>query len=138
MVAISEQEPATRKLNARASTKQSGEPVILSVIGLFPTTRQRGELVEILRSVSDLTRPAHGCRGCWIAEEDPMHNCLQYAELWDGEDSLHEHIRSELYLRLLSAMELSQKPPEIKFYYTGETKGFELIETLRNGGTVGI
>ena len=108
--------------------------MILSVIGLFPSTRQRGELVEILRSVADLTRPGAGCQGCWIAEEDPLNNCLQYAELWDGEESLYEHIRSELYLRLLSAMELSQRAPEIKFYYTAETKGFELIETLRSNG----
>ena len=106
--------------------------MILSVIGLFPPARQRGELVEILRSVADITRPNHGCRGCWISDEDPLNNCLQYAELWDSEDDLHEHIRSELYLRLLAAMELSQRPPEIKFYYTAETKGFELIETLRS------
>jgi len=68
-----------------------------------------------------------------LSEEDPLHNCIRYAEQWETEEALHDHIRSHLYLRLLTAMELSKQSPEVTFYYTAATKGFELIETLRVG-----
>jgi len=87
---------------------QKGGNVIFSVIGLSPSLKNRGQLLEILRSVVDLTRPRPGCVGCWLSEEEFLHNHVLYAEQWETEEALHEHIRSDLYLRLLSAIELSQ------------------------------
>ena len=105
--------------------------MVFSVIGLSPSLKNRGQLLEILRSLVDLTRPCPGCMGCWLSEEDFLRNHVLYAEQWETEEALHEHIRSDLYLRLLSAIELSQQPPEVSFYYTAETKGFNLVETIR-------
>jgi quinol monooxygenase YgiN len=110
---------------------QKGGNVIFSVIGLSPSLKNRGQLLEILRSLVDLTRPCPGCMGCWLSEEDFLDNHVLYAEQWETEEALHEHIRSDLYLRLLSAIELSQQPPEVSFYYSTETKGFNLVETVR-------
>jgi hypothetical protein len=44
---------------------------------------------------------------------------------------LHEHLRSDLYRRILAAMELCRHPPEVSFHYASESKGFELIEAVR-------
>jgi quinol monooxygenase YgiN len=110
---------------------QKGRKVIFSVIALSPSFKNRGQLLEILRSLVDLTRPCPGCMGCWLSEEDFLRNHVLYAEQWETEEALHEHIRSDLYLRLLSAIELSQQPPEVSFYYATETKGFNLVETVR-------
>jgi quinol monooxygenase YgiN len=111
--------------------------VIFSVIALFPSPKNRGQLIEIMNSVRDLTRPSPGCIGCWLCEEEIMQNQVQYAEQWESEEALHEHIRSDLYLRLLSAVELSQSAPEVNYYYTGRSKGFELVEQLRRDGSPG-
>jgi quinol monooxygenase YgiN len=105
--------------------------VIFSVIGLSPSLKNRGQLLEILRSLVYLTRPCPGCMGCWLSEEDFLRNYVLYAEQWETEEALHQHIRSDLYLRLLSAIELSQHRPEVSFYYTTETKGFNLVEAVR-------
>jgi quinol monooxygenase YgiN len=110
---------------------QKGGNVIFSVIGLSPSLKNRGQLLEILRSVLDLTRPRPGCMGCWLSEEEFLNNNVLYAEQWATEEALREHIRSDLYLRLLSAIELSQRPPEVSFYYATETRGFDLVETVR-------
>jgi quinol monooxygenase YgiN len=69
--------------------------------------------------------------GCWLSEEDFLHNHILYAEQWETEEALREHIRSDLYLRLLSAIELSQSPPDVSFFFTTETRGFDLVETVR-------
>jgi quinol monooxygenase YgiN len=120
-------------LKARPRWHVSGERrcVVFSIIKICPAPKQRNQAIEILRSVQDLTRPSAGCLGCWLADEDPLNNSIRYAEQWDSEEALHDHIRSHLYLRVLAALELSKQLPEVSFYYTTATKGFELIETLR-------
>jgi quinol monooxygenase YgiN len=60
-----------------------------------------------------------------------MHNQIGYAEQWDSEEALRDHVRSDLYRRVLAAMELSRKPPEVSFHFTSDTKGLELIEAMR-------
>lgn len=105
--------------------------VVFSVIQLFPSARKERQLIEIMRSVQDLTRPQAGCLGCWLSEQDAMHNNIRYLEQWESEEALTHHIASELYRRILAAMELSSKQPEVRFYLTNEVKGFELIEQIR-------
>ncbi len=106
-------------------------PVVFSIIRLFPPAKHRLEVLELLRSVQDLARPSPGCVGCWLSEEDNLHNHIRYAEQWESEEALFAHIQSNLYHRVLAAMELSRQEPEVKFYYCSETKGLELIETAR-------
>lgn len=105
--------------------------MIFSVIGIYPSSKHRAQLIEILHSVLDLTRPCPGCVGCWLSEEDILHNFIQYAEQWENEEALHRHIQSDVYRRILAAMELSKQPPEVGFYFTSGKKGFELVEALR-------
>jgi quinol monooxygenase YgiN len=69
--------------------------------------------------------------GCWLSEEEYSHNHIRYAEQWESEEALHNHLRSDLYRRVLNAMELSKRPPEVAFYKASEKQGFELIETIR-------
>jgi quinol monooxygenase YgiN len=109
--------------------------VVFSVLKLFPSAKQRTHVVEILRSVRDLTRPMTGCVGCWIFEEDFLHNHVRYAEQWETEEALKVHIRSDLYRRVLAAMELSKQPPEVNFYYATLRRGFEVIEAARGEAT---
>lgn len=60
-----------------------------------------------------------------------MDNHIRYAEQWESEEAMRAHIRSGVYRRLLAAMEISKQPPEVKFYYSNEEKGLELIEEVR-------
>jgi hypothetical protein len=69
---------------------------------------------------------------CHLFEEDGYHEAIVYEEQWDGEEELHEHIRSDLYSRILAAVELSRVPPEFSFHYVKQTRGMDLIEELRS------
>jgi quinol monooxygenase YgiN len=105
--------------------------VVFSIIRIFTSPKQHNQVIELLRTVQDLTRPAAGCLGCWLSEEDYLHNHIRYAEQWDSEESLNGHIRSDLYRRVLAALELSKQSPEVAFYYTQKAGGLEVIEALR-------
>jgi quinol monooxygenase YgiN len=109
--------------------KQFG--VVFSIIRLFPAARQRTQVLDLLRSIQDLTMPSSGCLGCWVSEQDYSQYHIRYVEQWESEETLHNHIRSDLYRRVLSAMELSKRQPEIVFYHADKSQGFELIEEVR-------
>ncbi len=56
---------------------------------------------------------------------------ILYMECWDSEEELHRHIRSDMYRRVLEAMELSRVSPEVQFHRVTEAKGMDLIGALR-------
>jgi quinol monooxygenase YgiN len=110
-------------------TSRDMKSVVFAVIKLLPAPEQQSQVIEILRWVGDLTRPEPGCLGCWLSEEGPFCDEIQYVEQWDLDETMHEHIRSDLYARVLAAM-VSRQSPEVGFHYVTEEKGIELIETL--------
>ncbi len=105
--------------------------MVFAILRLYPSPKERGHLLEILRSVQNRTIVRPGCLGCWLYEEDPLHNHVRYGEQWSSEEDLYDHIRSDLYRRILEAMELSSLTPDAQFHYVSETKGLELIEAIR-------
>jgi len=109
--------------------------LIFAIIKVFPPARQQAQVMEILRSVQDLARPTPGCAGCWVSEESFPQPHIRYAEQWESDESLHEHLRSPLYRRVLAAMELSTRQPEINYYYTTAERGFDLVEEARREKT---
>jgi hypothetical protein len=44
---------------------------------------------------------------------------------------LWAYIRSDFYRRILAAIELSSRAPEVRFDHVSATEGMELIEALR-------
>lgn len=111
--------------------KQGG--VVVSTLRIVPLPKQRFEVLEILRSVQGPTLAHPGCQGCRIYEEQGPEHSILLCGLWESETALHEHIRSGFYRRVLSAVELSSRAPEVCFHHVSATEGMELIEKLRSG-----
>lgn len=118
-------------MNEEWHTSGEKDCVVFATITIVPSPKHRAQVLEILRSVQDLTRPTAGCRGCYLSEEDALHQPIHYLEQWDSEQALHAHLSSELYRRVLEALELSKRAPEVRFFYTAKEQGLELIEAVR-------
>ena len=43
---------------------------------------------------------------------------------------------SDLYSRVLAAIELSRIPPELHFFYIKETRGMDLVEAIRSRSNI--
>jgi quinol monooxygenase YgiN len=105
--------------------------MVFCVIKVFPRLRQRAQVMEILQGVHDLTEAHPDCLGCWLRDQDEVHDHIRYAEEWATEDGLSEHVRSDLYRRVLAALDLSSRPPEVQFHFSSVSKGMDLIHSLR-------
>jgi quinol monooxygenase YgiN len=105
--------------------------VVISTLRIVPSPKQHSEVLEILRSVLGPTETQPGCLSCHICEEDGPEHATWFCGHWESEAALHEHIRSDLYRRVLAACELSNRPPEFCFHHVSRTQGMELIHQLR-------
>jgi quinol monooxygenase YgiN len=105
--------------------------MVISILRITSSPKLEARVLEILRSVLGPTQTQQGCLSCRIYEEKgPDHATLLCAH-WDTEATLHEHIRSDSYRRVLAACELSKRPPEFCLHHVSRTQGMDLIEQLR-------
>jgi len=116
--------------------RYSFQTMIIASIRIDPMPGKRLSVLEILMSVKTMTRLKHGCIYCNIYEEHDDGQKILYIEKWQARDDMYQHIRSNLYLRVLNAIELASKLPEICFHEDSETAGIELIEAIRLENTV--
>jgi quinol monooxygenase YgiN len=112
--------------------------VIISTFKVAPLAKQRLKVLEILQSIQGHISAQPGCLSCEIYTDVGLGRSILFSEHWANEAALYEHIRSGIYLRVLSAVELSSTAPEIRFYRVSETQDMELIRQLRLTAGTGL
>lgn len=106
--------------------------MLLTMVKISPSPGKQQEILDILMSVRGPTLAASGCLECGIYEEHDEEHIILYLERWQVMTEMIDHIRSALYTRVLKAMELSVRQPEISFYEVSGRQGIELIEGVRS------
>jgi quinol monooxygenase YgiN len=104
----------------------------LTVVKISPVPGREKEIIDILLSVRGPTLADAGCLECSILEEHDDEKAIVYLEKWQSGEELCNHIRSAIYSRVLKALELSDREPEIWFHEITVTQGMEVIERLRS------
>jgi quinol monooxygenase YgiN len=108
------------------------EHMILATIRMAIPPQKRSEALKILRSVKELCRDNPGCFSCHIYRNLHDNKVLVLEEVWQTEEDLNFHLRSEEYRHLLLLLELALKQPEIRFDTISYTTGIETIEKARS------
>ena len=67
-------------------------------------------------------------------EEDGPEAAILYVEEWNSESEFRDHVRSELYRRILAAIDLSKSAPEVCIYNVSNVQGLELVQEIRESG----
>ena len=106
--------------------------MIIGTVRILPPRDRRADVLEVLRSVQGLVRAQPGCAACDIYNEQGPEPAIVLVERWESEVTLEAHLRSEMYWRILGAVELSGSPPDIRFERVSASEGIELIERSRN------
>lgn len=104
--------------------------MILSLLKLTPEAGKSDDIIEILMSVVGPSQAEPGCLRCEVAR-GTGEELVFLIEEWASHADFHRHIRSDLYLRILSAMEYSSLRPEFTVYQSLEPTGLALVEYLR-------
>ena len=105
--------------------------MILSIVKIAPPPEKRKEVLSILRSIRGPVQAISGCLDCRICEVDGDEYEVLFLEHWQSWESFMRHIRSEIYARLLGAMELSMSEPDVSFFEVTEMRGMEILKAVR-------
>ncbi len=107
------------------------QDMIISFLKLKPIPDKHQAVLDILGYVKERLQMKRGCLESSIFQEcdsDPM---ILYLEAWQSKMDMDRHIESDVYLRLLNAMDLCRERPDISFHEVSETKGMDWIAALR-------
>ena len=108
--------------------------MILSKFRLFPAAEKRRQVLAALRSVLGPTQAEPSCSASQVYEEDGPDSAILYVEEWNSESEFRDHVRSELYRRVLAAIDLSKSAPEVCIYNVSNVQGLELVQEIRESG----
>jgi len=106
--------------------------MFLTVVKISPVPGKEQEILDILLSVRGPTLADAGCLECSILEEHDDEQVIVYLEKWQTGEEMLNHIRSAIYSRVLKAMDLSDRKPEVWFHEITATQGMEVIERVRS------
>lgn len=106
--------------------------MILSMFKIYPSHAKQQEILDILLSVRGPTLATSGCLECSICVEHDDEGAIVYLEKWQSRTVMIRHVCSPLYPRVLKALELSARQPEISFHELAGSEGIELIERERS------
>ena len=112
--------------------------MVLSTVTMNISPEKRDEVMKILKSTADRCRDYPGCISCHVYENIQEKNVFMMLDLWKTEESLKVHVRSNEYLTLLLALELSCRQPEIRIINVSKLSGMETIEVLRSDAMVDV
>ena len=107
--------------------------MVIGTVRILPAPDRRADVLEVLRLVQGRLQHQAGCTACHIYQEDDAESTIVFVEQWARDEALEAHLRSDIYQRVLGAIELSAKPPVIKFEHVSATEGIEVIERSRHG-----
>jgi quinol monooxygenase YgiN len=110
--------------------------MIIGTLRLQPGPDRRADVLELLRSIQGPVRAQPGCAELDIydAQGEGAEPMIVLMARWESREALEAHLRSEIYRRILTAIELSGGPPDIRFEHVSACEGIELIERSRGVG----
>jgi quinol monooxygenase YgiN len=106
--------------------------MIIGTVRILPSPERRADVLEVLRSVQGRVQDQPGCAACRIYQEDDPESAILFVERWASDEALQTHLRSDIYQRILGAIELSASLPDISFEHVSATEGIEMIERSRS------
>jgi quinol monooxygenase YgiN len=98
---------------------------------LIPLNRQ-SEALDILGTINEQTRFEPGCVSYRIYRGVEDGREILVEELWESDEDVRRHLRSDKYRRVLLVIEMAEESPEIRFDTISGSSGVETIEQARN------
>jgi len=102
--------------------------MIIATIRILADSGNISEIIEVLSSVKGQTEGKSGCISSLIHQEVNNENRITYEERWENQEQLYNHIRSDLYRKILAVIDMSSQPPIVNFSTISSTAGMEMIK----------
>jgi quinol monooxygenase YgiN len=104
--------------------------MFITTVRIFPHPYEKESVRRFLSGLLGPLRVQTGCLDCsLITESHP--DALLLTEAWKSEKDLLRRLRSEGYAKVLGAMELSVRKPDVSVYEVINQRGLEFVQRAR-------
>ena len=116
-------------MSERDEVVQTTEPSygVTFSLGLVSSEERWDELVRAFRSVVGPLRGTAGCVRCRLLEDVQQPNALQLFVEWRSQEDFERHVKTDLFRRILHAMELSAESPDLQIRTIAGVRGMDLL-----------
>jgi len=105
--------------------------VIIASLRLVVPENHTEEVEQVFQLLAGPTRAEPGCLKCWYYRDLENDSTFALFQSWNSEQSMHHYLKSDLYKKVLTLMDMVSEPPEISFYTCTSRKGMEVIKKAR-------
>ena len=95
----------------------------------------RWQILKTIHSITGPTSAQPDCQHCELFGSTMNDDTLLLLEKWKSQEALEQHIQSEDFRKIMSAMDSASEPPEINFYTIASTAGMDQVENILNEKT---
>lgn len=106
-------------------------PRVLMSIRIKCMPGKRDEIMDLLHSVVSRSRAYPDCVSSRLTQDVEDPEAVQLQELWASRQNLAKHVSSEIYRRVLAAIEMAAEMPLIEIHEIGQSFGIEEIRRIR-------
>ncbi len=106
--------------------------MVRSTIRMVIPLNRQSEALEILGSTTEQVQFEPGCISSRFYRGMEDGREIMVEELWESDEDMQRHLRSDKYHRVLLVIEMAEEPPEIRFDTISHSSGVETIEKARS------
>ena len=107
------------------------QDMIHTTVRMVIPPQKRAEALQILNAIAERTRVQLGCLSCRLYHDEQVEAVFMVEEVWNSQEDLDRHLRSDNYRNMLFVTEMAVEPPEIRFRTVTDLAGLEIIEKAR-------
>jgi len=107
---------------------------VRSTIRMLIPLNKQSEALEILSVVSGQVQFDPHCISSRLYRSVDEARAIMLEELWESDQGIFQHLKSEAYRRVLLVIEMAEEPPDIRFDTITHSGGVEVIEKVRKQG----
>ena len=105
--------------------------MIVTTIRIQTTPKNRRELMQTFRSLSEPIKCGHGCQSCRIYREVGNDEAVILIQEWDSRDNLDQHLGSNEFAVMVGAMSLLEQPEAVEYQVLDQLEGSRSVEAIR-------
>lgn len=105
--------------------------MIMSILKIEVAPENHHKVLETLRYVNGPIRVKPGFINCRILKDLENSDSLTIVEKWESREDLERHVRSEDYRATLTLMDMSSKPPDLRFDSVSQFGGLDTVREIR-------
>jgi quinol monooxygenase YgiN len=109
------------------------ERLIADLSTRFVNIPLKSQALESIIPAAERTRIEPGCLSARISPDEQQEEVFLVEEVWQSQENLDRHLRSDHYRQVLLVTEMSDEPPDVQFRTISQSAGLEIVEKARSG-----